>query len=63
MLNLQDYAGQNEFIKQYPEVYQEVLDEIEKHKLSMKDAPKNILDDLDPEGIVCCDPEKNCICN
>jgi arylsulfatase A len=51
------------FKKKYPDIYQEVIDEIERHKLSMKDAPKNILDDLDPEGIVCCDPEKNCKCN
>jgi arylsulfatase A len=53
----------DEFIKKYPEVYQTVVEEIEKHKLSMKDAPRNLLDDLDPEGIVCCDAAKNCRCN
>jgi arylsulfatase A len=53
----------DEFIKTYPDVYKEVVEEIERHKLSMKDAPRNILDDIDPEGIVCCDANKNCHCN
>jgi arylsulfatase A len=51
------------FIKHYPKIYEEVLQEIKSHKESMKNSPSSLLEEVDDNTKVCCDRSKDCFCS
>jgi hypothetical protein len=51
-----------DFEQNHPGILDEVRKEIKNHQDSMV-APPSIIDEKDLKYLICCDPNRNCICD